>query len=116
MSKESKPFAQLGNTIVVASASTAPAGIRAPASGRNNRRDVDAYQFVNDGDDMAFIGWGASAVEAKDNAVAPTAGSPKPGIPIAPGTVVVLTMSSKCYFSSYSASDVTIYITPGEGM
>ncbi len=48
--------------------------------------------------------------------MAAAAGVPAAGIPLVPGAVEILRFSAEAYFSGYSASAATIYITPGEGL
>lgn len=106
-------FNPQGNTVVVAAAGTAPTGVQAPAGTVNPRGQ---YRVVNAGNVTVHLGVGATAAAAQANAVAAAAGVPAAGIPLVPGAVEILRFSAEAYFSGYSASAATVYITPGEGL
>ena len=106
-------FNPQGDTVVVAAASTAPTGVQAPAGTVNPRGQ---YRIVNAGNVTVHLGVGATAAAAQANAVAAAAGVPAAGIPLVPGAVEILRFSAEAYFSGYSASAATVYITPGEGL
>jgi heptaprenylglyceryl phosphate synthase len=109
-------FSPLGETIVVAAASTAPAGIQAPVLTKFDPQNVGQYRFVNAGTNTVFIGTGASATEATDNAVAPVAGNPSPAIVLLPGSIEILRFNKDTYFSGLASGATTVYITPGQGL
>jgi len=107
-----KPTCQ---TYVLIANSTAPAGVR-------GIRQIGAYglvqfQFMNTGDELAYIGYGATAEEAQSNSVIPTAGNPQQVIPVLPRCAVAHSFSPGTYFSAKVADAVatTILITQGEG-
>jgi hypothetical protein len=106
-------FNPQGNTVVVAADSTAPTGVQAPAGTVNPRGQ---YRVVNAGNVTVHLGVGATAAAAQANAVAATAGNPAAGVPMVPGAVEILRFNAEAYFSGYSASAATVYITPGEGL
>jgi hypothetical protein len=109
-------FAPLGQTIVVASTTPAPTGIQAPVFDRLDAQNVGQYRLINSGTVTVFLGTGNTAAIATANAVAPTAGSPTAAIVLVPGAVEVLRFNTGTYFSGLSASAVTVYITPGQGI
>jgi hypothetical protein len=109
-------FAQLGKTIVVAAAASAPAGVQAPVYVKLNPQNAGQYRFINAGTNTVFLGTGASAAEATANAVAPVAGNPSPAIVLVPGAVEILRFNQSTYFSGLSSSAATVYITPGQGL
>ena len=109
-------FAPLGNTIVVAAAAAAPAGIQAPVYAKFNPQNAGQYRFINAGTTTVFLGTGASAADATANAVAPVAGTPSSAIVLVPGAVEVLRFSQDTYFSGLSSAAATVYITPGQGL
>lgn len=109
-------FAPQGNTIVVASASSAPTGVQAPIKTRFSGQETGQVRIVNSGTVIVHLGVGSTAAEAASNAVAATAGSPAAGIPILNGTTQILRFPAGAFFSAVSASAATVYITPGQGI
>lgn len=117
MSESNKEaFSSLGNTIVVASTSSAPLGVQASVSVSEAPEYSRQYRIVNAGAVTVFLGVGATAAAAQTAAVAAIAGSPAAGIPILPNAVEVLQFPPNSFFSGYSTSAATVYITPGEGL
>lgn len=109
-------FSPLGETIVVAAAGTAPAGIQAPVYQKYDPQNAGQYRFVNAGTNTVFLGTGASAAEATDNAVAPIAGNPSPAVVLLPGAVEILRFNKDTYFSGLASGATTVYVTPGQGI
>lgn len=109
-------FSPLGETIVVAADAAAPTGIQAPVYAKFDPANAGQYRFVNASANIAFIGTGATAAEATDNAVAPVAGNPSPAIVLLPNSVAILRFNQSTYFSGLAAAATTIYITPGQGL
>lgn len=109
-------FSPLGETIVVAAAGTAPAGIQAPVYQKYDPQNAGQFRFVNAGTNTVFLGIGASAAEATDNAVAPIAGNPSPAVVLLPGAVEILRFNKDTYFSGLAAAATTVYVTPGQGI
>ena len=109
-------FSPLGETIVVAAAGTAPAGIHAPVYQKYDPQYAGQYRFVNAGTNTVFLGTGASAAEATDNAVAPVAGNPSPAVVLLPGAVEILRFNKDTYFSGLASGATTVYVTPGQGI
>lgn len=109
-------FAQLGKTIVVAAAASAPAGIQAPVYAKFDPQNAGQYRFINNGTTTVFLGTGASAAEATANAVAPVAGTPSSAIVLVPGAVEILRFAQDTYFSGLSSAAASVYITPGQGL
>jgi hypothetical protein len=109
-------FAPQGNTIVVASTSSAPTGVQAPIKTRFSGQETGQVRIVNSGTVIVHLGVGSTAAEAASNAVAATAGTPAAGIPILNGTTQILRFPAGAFFSGLSASAATVYITPGQGI
>ena len=109
-------FSPLGETIVVAAAGTAPAGIQAPVLTKFDPQNAGQYRFVNAGSNTVFLGTGSSAADATANAVAPVAGNPSPAIVLLPGAVEIIRFNQGTYFSGLAAAATTVYITPGQGL
>lgn len=109
-------FSPLGETIVVAAAAVAPAGIQATVYQKFDPQNAGQYRFVNAGTNAVFIGTGASAAEATANAVAPVAGNPSPAVVLLPGAVEILRFNKDTFFSGLAAAATTVYITPGQGI
>ena len=109
-------FNPQGETIVVAAAGVAPAGVQAPVYEKFNPQNAGQYRFVNAGTNTVFLGTGASAAEATANAVAPVAGNPSPAVVLLPGAVEILRFNKDTYFSGLAAAATTVYVTPGQGL
>lgn len=109
-------FNPQGETIVVAAAAVAPAGIQASVYAKFDAQATGQYRFVNAGTDTVFLGTGASASEATANAVAPIAGNPSPAIVLVPGAVEIIRFTKDTFFSGLAAAATTVYVTPGEGL
>jgi hypothetical protein len=109
-------FTPQGNTIVVAAAGTAPAGVQAPVVSKFDAQAVGQYRIINDGSTTVFLGTGASAAEAQANAVAPVAGTPSAAIVLVPGAVEVLRFTPQTFFSGLSSAAATVYIVQGQGL
>jgi hypothetical protein len=109
-------FNPQGETVVVAAAAVAPAGVQAPVYEKFNPQNAGQYRFVNAGTNTVFLGTGASASEATANAVAPVAGNPSPAIVLVPGAVEILRFNKDTYFSGLASGATTVYVTPGQGL
>lgn len=101
------------STYVLIADATAPIGIR-------GERQVGGYglvqvQFMNTGNALAYIGYGATPEEAQTNAVVPTAGNPTYVLPIFPRCAIAHSFSPGTYFSGIASEAATILITDGEG-
>lgn len=106
-------FNPQGETIVVAAAATAPAGVQAAT--RQSTGQAGQYRVVNAGTNTVFLGVGSSSAAAQANAVAPVAGNPSPAIALVPGAVEIFSFGEDAFFSGLAASATTVYITPGSG-
>lgn len=104
-------FSPAGNTILVPAAAIAPAGVQAVGA-----TGAGQYRIVNTGTIAVHLGVGSTAAQATANAVAAVAGTPAKGVIVMPGAIEVLRFSDNAYFSGVSASAVSLYITPGQGM
>ena len=109
-------FNPQGNTVVVAAAASAPAGVQAPVNGKFDAQATGQVRIINAGTNTVHLGVGSSAADATVNAVAATAGSPAAGIPLVPGAVEIMRFPLGSYFSGVAAAATTLYITPGEGI
>jgi hypothetical protein len=105
------PFSPTGATVVVPSDTVAPTGVATTST-----TGVGQYRVVNSGAVMVHLGYGSSASIATANAVAAIAGTPSKSVPLVPGAVEVLRFSNNAFFSALSASPVSVYITPGQGI
>jgi hypothetical protein len=109
-------FAPLGQTVVVAAASTAPTGVQAPVFEKFNPQNVGQYRFVNAGSNTVFLGTGPTAALAQAAAVAPVAGTPSDAIVLLPGAVEILRFNKDTFFSGLASAATTVYVTPGQGL
>lgn len=114
--RDFRPFMPMGKTILVASAATAPAGVQAPPTDTNA---LEACQFrVHNSSNSVttFYAYGDTNTGAANNAVAANASTSQHSYPLPPGGIEVITAPRNTYWSSYSASNVSVYITPGAGV
>jgi hypothetical protein len=109
-------FAPMGETVVVAAASSAPTGVQALVEARFDAQSTGQYRIINSSSNIVFLGVGSTAALATANAVAPIAGDPSPAIVLVPGAVEVLRFTREAYFSGLATSASTVYIVQGEGM
>ena len=110
-------FAPLGETVVIAAAASAPAGLQVPVFARVDAQNAGQYRITNSSTTITvFLGAGSTAAIATANAVAPTAGVPTAAIVLLPGTTAILRFSTGTFFSGVSSSAATVYITPGQGL
>ena len=109
-------FAPLGNTVVIPAAAVASTGVQALVDARFDAQSTGQYRIINISANTVFLGIGPTAAIAAANAVAPVAGTPSAAIVLVPGAVEVLRFNTGTYFSGLSASAVTVYITPGQGI
>jgi hypothetical protein len=109
-------FTPLGQSIVVAATTSAPAGIQAPVYAKFDPQNAGQYRFINAGTATVFLGAGASSAEATAKAVAPVAGTPSAAIVLVPGAVEILRFNQATYFSGLASAATTVYITPGQGL
>ena len=109
-------FTPLGQTIVVAATTSAPAGIQAPVYAKFDPQNAGQYRFINAGTTTVFLGTGSNATDAMANAVAPVAGTPSAAIVLVPGAVEILRFNQATYFSGLASAATTVYITPGQGI
>ena len=109
-------FAPLGETVVVAAASSAPTGVQALVTSRNDAASTGQYRIVNSSSNTVFLGVGSTAAIATANAVAPTAGSPTAAIVLVPGAIEILRFGRESFFSGLASSASTVYIVQGEGI
>ena len=110
-------FAPQGQTVVIASAASAPLGLQALVFDRLDAQSVGQYRVINSSATVTvFLGVGATALEAQANAVEPVAGVPSSAIVLVPGAVEVLRFGRQSFFSGLSASAATVYIVQGQGL
>jgi hypothetical protein len=109
-------FAPLGNTVVVAATTSAPTGVQALVTTRNDALSTGQYRIVNNSSNTVFLGVGSTAAIAQANAVAPTAGSPTAAIVLVPGAIEILRFARESFFSGLASSASTVYIVQGEGI
>ena len=109
-------FKPQGNTVVVASTTSAPLGVQVLVNGRYSAAATGQYRVINSGSVIVHLGVGATAAEAQANAIAPVAGTPSSAIVLLPGAVEVLRFAPEAFFSGLSSSASTVYITQGQGL
>lgn len=114
--RTSQAFSPLGNTVVISSAATAPTGLQVSVSISEAPEYSRQYRVINAGGVTVHLGVGSTAAAAQSAAVAAAAGTPAAGVPLLPGATEVITFPQNSYFSGYSASNATVYITPGRGL
>lgn len=109
-------FNPQGETVVVAAAAIAPAGVQAPVYQRAQPQETGQIRVVNASTNLVHLGYGPTAAIAQANAVAALAGNPAPSVPVVAGTVEILRFPAGSFFSGVAGAASTIYLTPGEGL
>lgn len=104
-------FTQFGNTVAFTASSSAPTPVQAVSRTLGGNQ----YRIINNGTATVFLGYGATASDASNNAsVVSTTG---PSLPLLPGTDEILTFVPNAYFTGVTVSgNAAVYITPGDGM
>lgn len=104
-------FAKMGNTVVFTAASTAPTPVQCESTTLGGNQ----YRIINTGSVTVFLGYGATAADATNNAVVVT--TSQNSLPILPNTDEILSFVPNAYFTGITASgSASIYITPGDGL
>jgi hypothetical protein len=115
--RDQRAFMPSGKTFVVASASTAPTGVQVkPLGGTTDFLAGCQYRIHNAGNALCHVAWASVDSDAANAAVASTAGTPTAALPVPSTAVVIITAPANSYFSSNSAVNCTVYITPGQGL
>jgi hypothetical protein len=109
-------FAPLGDTVVVAATTSAPTGVQALVSNRNDALGTGQYRIVNSSANYVFLGVGSTAAIATANAVAPVAGTASSATVLVPNSAVILRFARESFFSGLAGSASTVYIVQGEGI
>lgn len=106
-----QPFAPMGNTVTFTANTAAPTAVQAATTGPQ----ATAYEILNAGNVVVFLGSGSNAALANTSAV--VASNSQSCIPLLPGTDKVLTFGANAYFTGITSSGTAlVYITPGEGL
>lgn len=104
-------FTKTGNTVTFLAATTAPTPVQCASTTIGGNQ----YRIINAGNVTVFLGYGATASDATNNAVQVT--STQPAFPLLPSTDEILTFMPNAYFTGVVASgNATVYITPGDGL
>lgn len=104
-------FTKLGNTVTFLAASTAPAAVHCESTTLGGNQ----YRIINTGTVTVFLGYGATASDATNNAVIVT--NSQNSLPILPNTDEILSFVPNAYFTGVTSSGTAnIYITPGDGL
>lgn len=104
-------FTKTGNTVTFLAASTAPTPVQCLSTTLGGNQ----YRVINNGTVTVFLGYGASASDATNNAVQVT--TSQASFPLLPSTDEILTFIPNAYFTGVTASGTaTVYITPGDGL
>lgn len=104
-------FTKSGNTVAFIAATTAPTAVQCSSTTLGGNQ----YRIINSGTVTVFLGYGTSASDAGNNAVAvTTTGS---SFPLLAGTDEILTFVPNAYFTGVTSSGTaSVYITPGDGV
>lgn len=104
-------FTKTGNTVTFTAATTAPTAVQAVSSSLGGNQ----YRVINAGTVTVFLGYGATASDASNNAVVVT--TTQASFPLLPGTDEILTFTPNAYFTGITSSGTAaVYITPGDGL
>jgi len=104
-------FTKTGNTVTFLAATTAPTPVQCASTTIGGNQ----YRIINAGNVTVFLGYGANASDATNNAVQVT--NSQAAFPLLPNTDEILTFMPNAYFTGVVASgNATVYITPGDGL
>lgn len=104
-------FTKTGNTVTFLADTTAPTPVQCASTTIGGNQ----YRIINAGNVTVFLGYGATASDATNNAVQVT--SSQAAFPLLPSTDEILTFMPNAYFTGVVASgNATVYITPGDGL
>jgi len=104
-------FTKTGNTITFTAATSAPTPVQCASTTLGGNQ----YRIINAGTVTVFLGYGSTASDASNNAVAVT--SSQTSFPLLPNTDEILTFIPNAYFTGVTGSSTAvIYITPGDGL
>ena len=104
-------FTKLGNTVAFTANVAAPTPVQAVSTTLGGNQ----YRIINAGSVTVFLGYGATASDASNNAAVVTTTSPS--IPLLPGTDEILTFVPNAYFTGITVSGASqVYISPGDGL
>ena len=104
-------FTKTGNTVTFTAAGTAPTPVQCSSTTIGGNQ----YRIINAGTTTVFLGYGTSATDASNAAVAVT--TTGPAFPLLPNTDEILTFVPNAYFTGVtSGANAVVYITPGDGL
>lgn len=112
---DQRAFSPSGKTILIASDSTAPDGVQA-SSTIGAPQGSCQYRIANPGAVTVHVAESTtSAAAAKAKAVVPT-GTAQHSYCIPAASVLIITAPANTFWSSISASAVSVFVTPGAGL
>lgn len=104
-------FQKTGNTVTFTASTSAPAPVQCSSTTLGGNQ----YRIINAGIVTVFLGYGATASDATNNAVQVT--SSQAAFPLLPNTDEILTFVPNAYFTGVTAAGTaTVYITCGDGL
>ena len=104
-------FTKLGNTVAFTANVAAPTPVQAVSTTLGGNQ----YRIINAGSVTVFLGYGATASDASNNAAVVT--TTGPSLPLLPGTDEILTFVPNAYFTGVTSSGTAqVYITAGDGL
>ena len=104
-------FTKLGNTVAFTANVAAPTPVQAVSTTLGGNQ----YRIINAGSVTVFLGYGATASDASNNAAVVT--TTGPSLPLLPGTDEILTFVPNAYFTGITSSgSAQVYITAGDGL
>src|SRR5690348_9486921 len=110
------PFMPIGNTVLVISQSTAPNGSLVAPAKNTKTTEACQYRFHNQGNTWVHVAYGSTNTDAANAAVAPNASTNQASYSIGSNAVAVITAPRSVYWSSVSANNCNVFITPGIGV
>ena len=104
-------FTKTGNTVMFTAAATAPTPVQCSSTTLGGNQ----YRVINAGTGIVFLGYGSTAADANNAAVAVT--TTGQAFPLLPSTDEILTFIPNAYFTGVtSTGTAAVYITPGDGL
>jgi hypothetical protein len=108
-------FAQMGNTVKVTAATTAPTPVQCTGKTLGGNQ----YRIINVSSTVAYLGYGADAATATTNAAIPTGDGANAVfcLVLLGGTDEILSFVPNAYFTAKTAAGTAdLFICPGDGL
>jgi len=107
-------FVPVGNCVTLTAATTPPAAVQVVQTVANSVSFCQ-YRIFNAGSQLAFVGYGNTALIANTNAV--VVSTTANCVPVLPGSLEVLSLPVNTFITAITSTSTSqLYITPGLGI